>query len=108
MAKYFNEIYILAINDETVPDELILELDASVINYALDESLDTWIKTLNYFDDLNKRLVELAKQKPELQDGCRILNRKLTVIINGMKKVMEKDLCVSGWMRRSGRLEVIL
>lgn len=98
----------LAINDETVPDELILELDASVINYVLDESFDTWIKTLNYFDYFNKRLVKIAKQKPELHESCRILNRKLVLIIEGMKNVMQKDMLVTGWMRNKGRIEVII
>ncbi len=108
MVKYFNEMYRLAIYDATVPEELGLEVEFSAIDYALDENLETWIKTLNYIDSLNKKIVKIAKENPESYEGCRILNRKLVMIIDGMKKVMEKDMHVTGWMRNKGRIEVIL
>ena len=108
MSKYFNEIYVLAINDETVPDELILELDRSVVDYELGVNIDSWLRTLNKLDELNARLVKLAKEKPEIYEGCRILNRKLVMLMDGMKNVMQKDMNVTGWIRNQGRIEAVL
>lgn len=108
MANFYYQVYVMAINDPSVPLELGMELDMGAVDFVLDDNLDAWIKTLNFIDGVNKKVVNLSDEKPELHEGCRILNRKLTMIIAGMKKVMEKDLCVSGWMRRNDRIEVIL
>ena len=108
MANFYNEIYQLAINDLTVPRELQIELDNDAVDFALNENLDSWVKTLNYFDRMNARLVKLAKENPELHENCRILNRKLIAIMDGMKNVMQKDLNVCGYMRNNGRIEVVL
>ena len=108
MANFYYQVYSVIINDASVPQELQLELDMGAVDFVLDDNLDSWIKILNFIDSMNIKVVSLAKEKPELLEKCRILNRKLTMMIDGMKKVMEKDLCVCGWMRNNGRLEVIL
>ena len=108
MANFYNEIYQLAINDESVPVELILELDGGAIDFALNANLDSWVKTLNFIDQMNAKLVKLAKEKPELYENCRILNRKLIMLMDGMKNVMQKDLNVCGYIRNDGRIEVVL
>ena len=108
MANFYNEVYHLAINDNSVPYELQMELDFSTVDFVLDLNLDSWLKTLNFIDGMNTKVVALAKEKPELYENCRILNRKLTIIMEGMKKVMEIDLQVCGWMRNKGRIEAIL
>ena len=108
MARYFNEMYALAINDATIPEELGLEVEFSAIDYKLDENLETWIKALNYFDSLNARILKIAKDNPNSYEGCRILNRKLVMLMDGMKNVMQRDMNVTGWMRNKGRIEVIL
>lgn len=108
MAKFYNEIYQLAINDSSVPQELQLELDNGAVDFEIDSNIDSWIKTLNFLDTMNVKLVKLAKEKPELYENCRILNRKFTILMDAMKKVMEKDLNVCGFMRHNGRIEVVL
>lgn len=108
MANFYNEIYQLAINDMSVPQELQMELDFGAVDFVLDANLDSWIKTINFLDKMNVKLVKLAKEKPELYENCRILNRKLTIIMDGMEKVMKKDLNVTGFMRNDGRIEVVL
>lgn len=108
MANFYYQVYAMAINDPSVPLELQMELDMGAVDFVLDDNLDTWIKTLNFIDGVNKKVVALAKEKPELYESCRILNRKLTMMIDGMKNVMEKDLNVCGWIRNNGRLEVVL
>ena len=108
MAKFYYEVYAFAINDTSVPIELQLELDMGALDFVVNDDLDAWISTLNFIDSVNNKVVDLANNKPETYEGCRILNRKLTMIIDGMKKVMQKDLHVCGWMRNNGRLEAVL
>lgn len=110
MANFYYQAYGLAINDPTVPKELQMELDMGAVDFVLDDDLNSWIKTLNFLDDMNKKVVNMAKETPEVFENCRILNRKLTMLIDGMKNVMEKDLYVCGWIRNrnNGRLEVVL
>lgn len=108
MAKFYNEVYQLAINDKSVPQELQIELDLGGVDFTLDGNLDSWITTLNFIDEMNAKLVKLSKQKPELYEDCLILNRKLTMLMDGLKKVMQKDLSVCGFMHNNGRIEVVL
>ena len=108
LAEFYNKMYQITINDMSVPEELQTELDFGAYDYALNENLDSWIKTLNFLDKMNKKVVELAKSKPESYENCRILNRKLTMIMDGMEKVMKKDLNVCGFMRNNGKIEVVL
>ena len=108
MAKFYNEVYRLTIDDMSVPEELQIELDFGAYDFALDESLDSWIKTLNFLDKMNAKVVKLANAKPEIYENCRILNRKLTFLMDGIEKVMKKDLCVCGFMRNNGKIEVVL
>lgn len=108
MAYFYYEIYGIAINDPTVPRELQMELDMGAVDFVLDDDLASWVRTLNYIDKMNSKLLELAEAKPELLENCRILNRKLTMIIVGMKKVMRKDLNVSGFMRNNNKIEVVI
>lgn len=91
-----------------MPQELQIELDLGGVDFALDGNLDSWIATLNFVDKMNAKLVKLAIQKPELLEDCRILNRKLTMLMDGLKRVMQKDLYVCGFMRNNGRIEVFL
>lgn len=108
MAKFYNEIYTLTINDMSVPKELQMELDFGGVDFEINGNLDSWIKTLNFLDKMNAKVVGLAQAKPEIYENCRILNRKLTFLMDGMKKVMKKDLCVCGFMRNNGKIEVVL
>lgn len=107
MANYFNNIYRLAINDKSVPDELILILDFGIHNFNLDGTESSWVKGLKYLDSINRNLVEFSKENPEQIERCCILNRKLRMIIDGMKLVMIKDMSVTGWMNYKGQIEPI-
>ena len=109
MTKFFAEIYDMAIRSEAMDDKLLIELDdCCELECVIDSDLDSWIKELQRVDYLNQKVVEIAKEKPQLYETCRIFNRKLVMILDGMKNVMQKDLNITGWMRRNGKLEVIL
>ena len=111
MAKFYYEIYCVAINDPTVPKELQMELDMGAVDFVLDSDLDSWVRTVSFIDNMNIQVVALAqasKSQPAIYESCRILNRKLTMIIDGMKKVLQLDMHISGWMRNNGKLEAIL
>ena len=108
MAEFIYTIYNTAVLDESVSAEMVQELGIRGIENLLGGDLTSWVKTYNYFDGLNAKLVKFAKARPEQYEPCRILNRKLIMLMDGMKNVMEKDMYVTGWIRNNGRIEVVI
>ena len=64
LAEFYNKMYQIAINDMSVPQELQMELDFGAYDYALNENLDSWIKTLNFLDNSRASSILLQKINP--------------------------------------------
>ena len=96
LCNYFNDCWKLALNYAGWEVEYALGLSSTIFNGWQQQD---WINAYNYLDFIMQKSNRLMKENPQYKDGCMLLNRKVYMLREAIKKTLEKEFGLKPFCR---------